>query len=96
MAIDHESHFRKVGELASQQVTLCLQLLCRHIIQILAHDGIRNLPNLQQVVLGSRAKHPRIIEVPAEIGDTVGVSTVHEQAKKKESVNPEKKKKIKK
>ena len=59
---------------------LRLQLFSRYIFQVLSNNGVRHLPDLQQVVLRSGTKYPWVAEVPVEVGDTVGVTTVHEQA----------------
>lgn len=54
------------------------QLVYRQVTIVAPNDRIGDLPNLQQVVLGSAANHPGLVGVPAEVGQVVGVSTVHE------------------
>lgn len=67
--------------LVCQQGYLSFQFLSGNVLQVLAHNSIRDLPHLKQIVLRCRAKNPRVIEVPAEVGNAVGVTTVHEEPK---------------
>ncbi len=60
--------------------SLLLQLLDWHVIRLLAHNSIRHFPHLDQVVLRCAAQDPWVIQVPAEVGDSIGVATMHEES----------------
>lgn len=63
---------------------LRFKFLSGNILQILADNGVCHLPHLQQVVLGCRTQNPGVTEVPAEVRNTVGVTTVHEKPRNEE------------
>lgn len=56
-----------------------LNFLPLHTRWKLLHQLAAGTPNLDQVVLGSAGHYPRIVPVPGEVADTVGVATVHEK-----------------
>jgi len=55
------------------------ELTIRHRGVIGTDDGLGHLPDLKKVVLGSAADNPRVVEIPAEISQVIGVSSVHEE-----------------
>lgn len=61
------------------KIPLGLQLVGRDILNVLADNRIRHLPDLQEIVFRCRTKNPGIAEIPAEIRDSIGVTTMHEQ-----------------
>ena len=58
---------------------LSVELVYGQVRVILTHDGLCNLPNLQHVVFGCAGDKPRVILVPAEVGEMVGVATMHKE-----------------
>lgn len=56
------------------------ELLKCNLRIILAEQRFRSLPNLDKIILGGAAHQPRIIKVEAEVGDAVGMATMHEES----------------
>lgn len=61
---------------------LLLELLNRHVCGVPSYNGIGSVPYLDQVVLRRTAHEPRIIQVPAEIRDSIRVTAMHEKSAK--------------
>ena len=55
------------------------ELTIRHRGVISTDNGLGHLPNLKKVVLSSAADDPGVVEIPAEIGQVIGVPSMHKE-----------------
>ena len=51
-----------------------------HFVVVLSDDGVCYFPDLKQVIFSGTAYQPWIIQVPAKIGQVIGVATMHEES----------------
>jgi hypothetical protein len=55
-----------------------LEFIQWDVIHILSHDSISNSPDLDEVIFGRATYHPGLIHVPAEIGEIISMTPMHE------------------